>query len=76
MKNFEKNKEVKLSVVVVNYNGKEYVDKCVKSVFASGFEEMEVIVVDNGSTDGSVEYLKDEYASFRDPSARTTADRA
>ena len=53
-----------LSVVIVNYNGKEYVDTCVASVFQCGFSPLEVIVVDNGSRDGSVEYLREKYQDF------------
>lgn len=54
----------KVSAVIVNYDGKQYVDKCVSSIFESGFTDLEVIVVDNGSTDGSVEYLKEKYRSY------------
>lgn len=54
----------KVSVVIVNYNGKEYADHCVDSVFASAFRDLEVIVVDNGSTDGSVEYLRKKYIAY------------
>ena len=53
-----------VSVVVVNYNGKDYADKCVQSVFISDFVDLEVIVVDNGSSDGSVDYLKNRYLSY------------
>lgn len=54
----------KVSAVIVNYDGKQYVDKCVASIFESGYTDMEVIVVDNGSVDGSVEYLKEKYAAY------------
>lgn len=54
----------KVSAVIVNYDGKPYVDKCVHSIFESGYADMEVIVVDNGSVDGSVEYLREKYAAY------------
>lgn len=56
----------KVSVVVVNYNGKEYVDKCVNSVFMSNYHDLEVIVVDNGSSDGSVDFLRNKYAVYKE----------
>jgi len=43
-----------VSVVIVNYNGKKYLLKCLKGVFANQYLNYEVIAVDNGSTDGSV----------------------
>ena len=46
-----------VSIVIPNYNGKHFLEDCLTSVFAQDIENMEVIVVDNGSTDGSLEYL-------------------
>ena len=46
-----------VSIVIPNYNGKHFLEDCLNSVFAQDIENMEVIVVDNGSTDGSQEYL-------------------
>lgn len=54
----------KVSVVIVNYDGKPYVDKCVHSIFESGFADLEVTVVDNGSIDGSVDYLRKKYIAY------------
>lgn len=50
-----------VSVVIVNYNGKELLDRALKSVFLSTFKYYEVIVVDNASSDGSLEFLKKNY---------------
>ena len=47
-----------VSIVIPNYNGKHFLKDCLESVFAQTIEDQEVIVVDNGSTDGSLEYLK------------------
>lgn len=46
-----------VSIVIPNYNGKHFLKNCLQSVFAQDIENQEVIVVDNGSTDGSLEYL-------------------
>lgn len=52
-------KKFELSVIVVNWNGAEFVGKCLKSVFESTFDKpWEVIVVDNNSSDKSVEIIK------------------
>lgn len=46
------------SIVIVTYNELAYTRKCLQSLFDRTDEPIEVIVVDNGSTDGTVEFLK------------------
>lgn len=46
-----------VSIVIPNYNGKHFLEGCLRSVLAQEIEDFEVIVVDNGSNDGSLEYL-------------------
>ena len=53
-----------VSIVIPNFNGKHFLEDCLKAVFAQDIDNMEVIVVDNGSTDGSQEYL-DAYPGVR-----------
>lgn len=50
-----------VSVVIINRNGREFVDACLRSVFSSDYPEYEVIFVDNASDDGSLEYVKDNF---------------
>jgi GT2 family glycosyltransferase len=50
-----------VSVIVVNYNGRSYLDGCLGSVLATGGAEVELIVVDNNSTDGSADYVAQRY---------------
>ncbi len=52
---------VKVSVIVPAYNVKMYVEKCVKSLMNQTFSDYEIILVDDGSTDGTVE-ICDELA--------------
>jgi GT2 family glycosyltransferase len=50
-----------VSVIILNYNGKDVLGACLDSVFASFYSPFEVIVVDNGSTDGSADLFKEKY---------------
>jgi GT2 family glycosyltransferase len=50
-----------ISVIVLNYNGKRYLDDCLCSLKSQTYSSFEVIVVDNGSTDFSHEYIKAQY---------------
>lgn len=56
------NKELLVSVVVLNYNGIKYLKKTVKPILDLNYSNFEFIIVDNGSTDGSLEFIK----SFKD----------
>ena len=55
-----------VSVVIPLYNKAAYVDRAISSVFAQSFEDLEVIVVDDGSTDPGGEIV----AAIRDPRLR------
>lgn len=50
-----------VSVVIVNWNGKHLLEECLRSLANQRFNDFEVIVVDNGSADGSVEYLRADH---------------
>ena len=52
-----------VSVIILNYNGREVLESCLDSVFATSYSPFEVIVVDNGSTDGSAEIARRRYSA-------------
>lgn len=51
-----------ISVIVLNYNGKRFLDECVASLQAQTFQDFELLLVDNASEDGSVAYLQERFA--------------
>src|SRR5690349_10108270 len=42
-----------VSVIVLNYNGVRWIERCLKSLAETRYENFRVILVDNASTDGS-----------------------
>jgi len=52
-----------VSVIIVNYNGKFHLEKCLASLMKIDYKNFEIILVDNNSTDNSVEFVKNTYPS-------------
>ena len=56
---------MKISVIVPNWNGIKFIGMCLDSLARSDFDSYEVIVVDNGSVDGSREMIEGKYPDVR-----------
>jgi GT2 family glycosyltransferase len=52
------------SVVVVSYNTSAHIEACINSLMALDYPEVEIIVVDNASTDGSVELIRERFPNI------------
>ena len=53
---------MKYSVIIPVYNVEKYIDRCLKSIISQNYDDLEIIVIDNGSTDSSGS-ICDTYAS-------------
>lgn len=49
---------LRFSVIIPAYNAEKTIDRCLKSLVASSYEDIEVIVVDDGSTDNTAEVVE------------------
>lgn len=47
-----------ISVIIVNYNGAEFIEECIESVVAQSYTNWEIIILDNYSSDNSVELIQ------------------
>ena len=56
---------MKLSVNLVTWNGERFLKECLKSLEAQTFKDFSLLVVDNGSTDGTVDFIKSNYPHVR-----------
>lgn len=54
-----------VSIVIVNYNGRKWLERCLPSVLATKYPAFEIIVVDNASSDNSVGYVKEFFSSVK-----------
>lgn len=56
---------MKLSVVVVNWNGRELLHSCLGTLAVQTHDALEIIVFDNGSSDGSMEMVEREFPAVK-----------
>lgn len=54
-----------ISVVVLNWNGQIHLEECLSSLRTQTFRDFEVILVDNGSQDGSVPFVRARFPEMR-----------
>ncbi|HUX87896.1 MAG TPA: glycosyltransferase family 2 protein [Chloroflexota bacterium] len=54
-----------VSVVIANYNGRDLLGECLESLRQQTYSAYEVIVVDNGSTDGSAQWLGEHFPEVK-----------
>lgn len=59
------NSSPKVAIVILNWNGKKYLQQFLPSVIASGYPHLEIIVADNGSTDDSIPFIHSHYSNIR-----------
>jgi glycosyltransferase involved in cell wall biosynthesis len=55
--------DIQLSIITPVFNGKKYLENCLANVAAQAFPELEHLIMDGGSNDGSLEILKEWQAS-------------
>ncbi len=54
-----------ISIGVINYNGRKIIKRTLDSIFNSDYPDMEVVVVDDCSTDGSADFVREEFPEVR-----------
>jgi GT2 family glycosyltransferase len=51
-------KGVRVTIIVVNFNGMPYIESCLRSILKQNFANFELILVDNKSSDSSLEFVR------------------
>lgn len=57
-KHYKKGDSMKLSIITINYNNETGLEKTIKSIINQTFTDYEYIIIDGGSTDGSIGVIK------------------
>ena len=54
----------RVAIVILNWNSREMTAECIRSVQAMDAKDYEILVIDNGSHDASVDYLRTEFPTI------------
>jgi GT2 family glycosyltransferase len=54
-----------VSIVIPNWNGKKFLQGCLDSLLDQTYQNLEIVLVDNGSKDGSVEFIEERYPKIK-----------
>jgi len=54
-----------LTVIVVNWNGRQLLEGCLSSLTGQTLKDLDILLVDNGSTDDSVPYVQSQFPTVR-----------
>jgi GT2 family glycosyltransferase len=54
-----------VDIIIPNWNGREWLGSCLTSLQQQTFRDFQIIVVDNGSTDGSAEFIRAEFSEVK-----------
>jgi len=60
-----RHKDIKVSVIIANWNGKHHLEECLDSLSKQSFKAFETILVDNGSLDGSIEFVEKNFSAVK-----------
>ncbi|MHB1347078.1 MAG: glycosyltransferase family 2 protein, partial [Candidatus Humimicrobiaceae bacterium] len=54
-------KNPKALLIIINYNGINFIGECLDSLYSQSYRDFQVIVADNNSKDGSVNFIRENY---------------
>jgi hypothetical protein len=54
-----------VSIIVLNHNGQHYLARCLPSIYSQDYPNIEIIVVDNGSSDNSIDWIRENHPQLK-----------
>jgi len=61
----KKNKIPLVSISLITYNAERYLPFCLQSLLQQSFTDWQLLIIDNGSTDRTIPYLRENYPQFK-----------
>ena len=55
----------KVSIIVVNWNGQRFLKDCLSALLSQSYANCEIILVDNGSSDNSVRFVRENFPEVK-----------
>ena len=55
----------KVAILLLNWNGKKWLEDCLTSIFNLNYSNFDVVMVDNASSDNSVAYVRDKFPKVK-----------
>lgn len=56
---------LKISIIVITYNSLKFIEPCLNSIFFQDYRQIDVTVIDNNSTDGTPDLIKEKFPQVR-----------
>lgn len=56
---------MKVTIIIPNYNGCHFMEPCLASLGKQTYKDYQILIVDNASTDGSAEYVRERYPEIK-----------
>jgi len=54
-----------VSIIIVNWNAKEYLKECLESILSQSFTDYEILLIDNASSDNSVSFVRENFPQVK-----------
>jgi len=54
-----------VSIIILNFNGRQYLDDCLSSVLKQSYSNFEIILFDNNSADDSISFVENNFTDSR-----------
>lgn len=56
---------LEISIIIPTYNSIKFIKPCLESISSQDYKDFEVIVIDNGSKDGTIDFMRENYPQIR-----------
>ncbi|MFN3301467.1 MAG: glycosyltransferase, partial [Patescibacteria group bacterium] len=55
---------MKISIQIVTWNSRKFLSECLNSIFNQTYKDFSILIIDNASNDGTIEFIKENYPTL------------